>query len=74
MVFNEVVIMDNVLRIPLISELEERICKFYGTSSWIRLAWDEAGIARCWYDDATRETVITFNDDATKTWFLLRWS
>ena len=66
--------MDNVLRIPLSSKMEERICKFYGTSTWMDMARDEAGIARCWYDDARQETVITFNDDATKTWFLVRWS
>ena len=66
--------MDNVLRIPLISDLEERICKFYGTSTWMDMARDEVGIARCRYDDATQETVITFDNDAIKTWYLLRWS
>ena len=64
--------MDTVLRIPLMSELENSICRYYNRTDWLDSARDEDGIKSVSY--TMYITLIVFDTEEYKTLFLLRWS
>ena len=42
--------------------------------SWIEFVKGLQFVKDCRYDHLCKETVIEFSNEASKTWFLMRWS
>jgi|688.fasta_scaffold60322_9 hypothetical protein len=54
--------------------MEDNISAFYGTNRWMSSALLETGIVSCRFTSESCETIITFETDAHKNWFIIRWS